>query len=138
MNTRLEEAALTTALALGEVARHWDAVYDAMRRADRVDKEISSERDHELRSKWPCWPEPRPKAHRAPTRLAREVRSLGKQSSTRRASTGRASVPQGGDRRGGIDPATSPLRPAMSARARLREAADDEWQQAAVPPSPPE
>jgi hypothetical protein len=47
VNTRLEEAALTTALALGEVARHWDAVYDALRRADRVEKEISSERDHD-------------------------------------------------------------------------------------------
>jgi hypothetical protein len=47
VNTRLEEAALTTARALGEVARHWDAVYDAMRRADRVDRGISSERDNE-------------------------------------------------------------------------------------------
>jgi hypothetical protein len=46
VNARLEDAALTTARALGEVSRHWDAVYDAMRRADRVDKGISSERDH--------------------------------------------------------------------------------------------
>jgi hypothetical protein len=46
VNTRLEEAALSTARALGEVSRHWDAVYDAMRRADRIDQEISSERDH--------------------------------------------------------------------------------------------
>jgi predicted nuclease with TOPRIM domain len=46
VNARLEEAALTTARALGEVSRHWDAVYDAMRRADRIDHEISSERDH--------------------------------------------------------------------------------------------
>ncbi len=46
VNTRLEEAALTTARALGEVSRHWDAVYDAMRRADRIDRQISSERDH--------------------------------------------------------------------------------------------
>jgi hypothetical protein len=46
VNARLEEAALTTARALGEVSRHWDAVYDAMRRADRIDREISSERDH--------------------------------------------------------------------------------------------
>ena len=31
---------------------------------------------------WPCWPEPRPKAHRPPTRsTAREARSLGEQSS---------------------------------------------------------
>jgi hypothetical protein len=46
VNARLEEAALTTARALGEVSRHWDAVYDAMRRADRIDKAISSERDN--------------------------------------------------------------------------------------------
>ena len=47
VNARLEEAALTTARALGEVSRHWDAVYDAMRRADRIDKQILSERDHD-------------------------------------------------------------------------------------------
>ena len=47
MNARLEEAALTTARALGEVSRHWDAVYDAMRRAGRIEDEISSERDHD-------------------------------------------------------------------------------------------
>jgi hypothetical protein len=47
VNARLEEAALTTARALGEVSRHWDAVYDAMRRADRIDRGISSERDHD-------------------------------------------------------------------------------------------
>ena len=47
VNARLEEAALTTARALGEVSRHWDAVYDAMRRANRIDQEISSERDHD-------------------------------------------------------------------------------------------
>ena len=46
MNARLEEAALTTARALAEVSRHWDAVHDAMRRADRLDKAISSERDN--------------------------------------------------------------------------------------------
>ena len=44
VNARLEEAALTTARALGEVSRHWDAVYDAMRRADRIDRQIASER----------------------------------------------------------------------------------------------
>jgi hypothetical protein len=46
VNTRLEEAALTTARALAEVSQHWDAVYDAMRRG-RVEDEISSERDHD-------------------------------------------------------------------------------------------
>ena len=45
VNARLEDAALTTARALGEVSRHWDAVYDAMRRADKLDKQISAERD---------------------------------------------------------------------------------------------
>jgi hypothetical protein len=47
VNMRLEEAALTTARALEEVSRHWDAVYDAMRRAERIDREISSERDRD-------------------------------------------------------------------------------------------
>jgi hypothetical protein len=47
VNARLEEAALTTARAMGEVSRHWDAVYDAMRRADRSDVRISSERNHD-------------------------------------------------------------------------------------------
>jgi hypothetical protein len=47
VNVRLEEAALTTARALEEVSRHWDAVYDAMRRAERIDREISSERDRD-------------------------------------------------------------------------------------------
>ena len=47
VNARLEDAALTTARALGEVSRHWDAVYDAMRRADKIDHQISSERDHD-------------------------------------------------------------------------------------------
>ena len=32
VNARLESAALTTAQALQEVSRHWDAVYEAMRR----------------------------------------------------------------------------------------------------------
>lgn len=34
VNARLEEAALTTARALGEISGHWDAVYEAMRRKD--------------------------------------------------------------------------------------------------------
>ena len=34
-------SALTTARALGEVSRHWDAVYDAMVHADRIDDQIS-------------------------------------------------------------------------------------------------
>jgi predicted nuclease with TOPRIM domain len=46
VNARLEEAALTMARAPGEVSRHWDAVYDAMRLADRIDDQISSERDN--------------------------------------------------------------------------------------------
>ena len=47
VNARLEEAALTTARGLGEVSRHWDAVYDAMRRANKIDREITSERDND-------------------------------------------------------------------------------------------
>jgi len=35
VNTRLEEAALTTARVLGEISGHWDAVYEAMRRKDQ-------------------------------------------------------------------------------------------------------
>ena len=34
VNTRLEEAVLTTARALGEISGHWDAVYEAMHRRD--------------------------------------------------------------------------------------------------------
>jgi hypothetical protein len=34
VNTRLEEAALTTSRVLGEISGHWDAVYEAMRRKD--------------------------------------------------------------------------------------------------------
>jgi predicted nuclease with TOPRIM domain len=45
VNARLEEAALNTARGLGDVSRHWDAVYDAMGRAERIDHQISSERD---------------------------------------------------------------------------------------------
>jgi hypothetical protein len=43
VNARVEEDALSTACGLGEVSRHWDAVYDAMRRADRIDRQLSSE-----------------------------------------------------------------------------------------------
>ncbi len=39
VNARLEDAALTTARALGEIPHHWDAVYEAMCRAERVDTE---------------------------------------------------------------------------------------------------
>lgn len=42
VNARLEEVALTTARALGEVSRHWDAVYDAMRRAEEGNPEAAS------------------------------------------------------------------------------------------------
>jgi hypothetical protein len=46
VNARLEDAALSTARALGEVSRHWDAVYDAMRREETVDAQGISERDN--------------------------------------------------------------------------------------------
>ena len=38
VNARLEESALTTARALAEIAGHWDAVYEAMRRKDESQK----------------------------------------------------------------------------------------------------
>ena len=46
VNARLEEAALSTARALGEVSRHWDAVYEAMRRVESDTESPSVERDH--------------------------------------------------------------------------------------------
>ena len=39
VNSRLEQAALTTARALREISGHWDAVYEAMRRAEKSDSE---------------------------------------------------------------------------------------------------
>jgi hypothetical protein len=36
VNLRLEQAALTTARALQEISGHWDAVYEAMRRAENA------------------------------------------------------------------------------------------------------
>ncbi|MGZ4391717.1 MAG: hypothetical protein ACXVRK_06310 [Gaiellaceae bacterium] len=38
VNARLESAALTTAKGLQEVSRHWDAVYEAMRRGEAPDQ----------------------------------------------------------------------------------------------------
>ena len=35
--SRLEGAALTTARALQEISHHWDAVYEALRRAEEPD-----------------------------------------------------------------------------------------------------
>ena len=46
VNARLEAAALTTAQGLTEVSRHWDSVYEAMRRPETIDQETSSERDN--------------------------------------------------------------------------------------------
>jgi hypothetical protein len=37
VNSRLEQAALTTGRALREISGHWDAVYEAMRRIEKVD-----------------------------------------------------------------------------------------------------
>jgi hypothetical protein len=37
VNARLEQAALSTARAMEEISRHWDAVYEAMRRAETTD-----------------------------------------------------------------------------------------------------
>jgi hypothetical protein len=46
VNARLEDAALTTGRALAEIARHWDAVYEAMRRAESTGTSTFSERDN--------------------------------------------------------------------------------------------
>lgn len=46
VNARLEDAALTTARALGDISRHWDAVYEAMRRAETTGTSTFSERDN--------------------------------------------------------------------------------------------
>lgn len=40
VNSRLEQAALTTARALQEISGHWDAVYEAMRRAETADSTV--------------------------------------------------------------------------------------------------
>jgi predicted phage tail protein len=42
MNGRLEDAALTTARALADISRHWDAVYEAMRREESRNPNESS------------------------------------------------------------------------------------------------
>jgi uncharacterized coiled-coil protein SlyX len=34
VNARLEQAALNTARSMAEISRHWDAVYEAMRRVE--------------------------------------------------------------------------------------------------------
>jgi hypothetical protein len=49
---RLEGAALTTARALQEISHHWDAVYEAMRRAEERDAgQVRGERDSARRSR---------------------------------------------------------------------------------------
>ena len=35
VNARLEQAALNTARSMAEISRHWDAVYEAMRRVEQ-------------------------------------------------------------------------------------------------------
>ena len=46
VNSRLEQAALTTARALREISGHWDAVYEAMRRAERSPSEDTAKADN--------------------------------------------------------------------------------------------
>ena len=49
---RLEAAALTTARALEEISRHWDALYESMRREEESDmSELGAERDSSRPSK---------------------------------------------------------------------------------------
>ena len=49
VNTRLEQAALNTARSMAEISRHWDAVYEAMRRVETV-KETSETPDSDSSS----------------------------------------------------------------------------------------
>lgn len=39
VNARLEQAAFNTSRALAEISKHWDAVYEAMRRAETASKD---------------------------------------------------------------------------------------------------
>ena len=43
VNARLEAAALNTARSLGQIATHWDAVYEAMRREEATAEDASSD-----------------------------------------------------------------------------------------------
>jgi len=43
VNARLEVAALITARSLQEISSHWNAVYEAMRRAERIEGEEERE-----------------------------------------------------------------------------------------------
>ncbi len=46
VTARLEGAALTTSRAMQEISKHWDAVYEAMRREEESDLgQVPSERD---------------------------------------------------------------------------------------------
>jgi hypothetical protein len=58
VNARLEDAALTTARSLGEISRHWDAVYEAMRRSE--DQAGSSGSDSDAVEKGPRRVQARP------------------------------------------------------------------------------
>jgi predicted nuclease with TOPRIM domain len=42
VNTRLEGAALTTSRAMQQIAHHWDAVYEAMRRTE-LDEDLKAD-----------------------------------------------------------------------------------------------
>ena len=56
---RLEGAALTMANSMQEISRHWDAVYEAMRRAE--DPDVGQLQDAgvaDRHSAIPLWPEP--------------------------------------------------------------------------------
>jgi hypothetical protein len=41
VNARLEQAALSTARSMEEISRHWDAVYEAMRRTETESSETA-------------------------------------------------------------------------------------------------
>lgn len=50
VNARLESAALTTSRSLSEISRHWDALYESMRRPERISPD-GNDRDDTSRGK---------------------------------------------------------------------------------------
>jgi hypothetical protein len=56
VNARLEVAALITARSLQEISSHWNAVYEAMRRAERIEGEGEEEGEGEQPGRAPRTP----------------------------------------------------------------------------------
>jgi hypothetical protein len=49
VNATLEQAALRTARALQEISRHWDSVYEAMRRTEEQPRDLPADLSENLR-----------------------------------------------------------------------------------------